>query len=528
MTNNYATPINNQRSTGLGLRAMLNLLVAVALFAAVSIGAMSFWGASESGRAANQTFVSKDLTADILPPPLYLIEMRLLLSQAIERTMPIDQARSEFKRLKGEYEDRIKYWKENPPYGLEAKLMAAQHEQGQAFMDLAGSTLETLASGGTAEAVQSALNKAHKTYLAHRAGVDATVKESVAFANESSANYERTIKNMNTLQIIGLVIAAVLLTGCGLWIRRAVWSAVGGEPATAASVARAVALGDLTVKAPVELNDENSIMAALKGMQTNLAQVVSNVRRGSEAVAAASHEIAQGNNDLSARTEQQASSLEETTASIEELRSTVKHNVDSAKQANQLAMAATTVASKGGDVVKQVVDTMKGINDSSRRISDIIGVIDGIAFQTNILALNAAVEAARAGEQGRGFAVVASEVRALAGRSAEAAKEIKTLITASVERVEHGNALVDHAGNTMEEVVSSIKKLTHIMGEISTANSDEATGFEQIGGAINHLDQTTQQNAALVEQMAAAAGSLNSQADELVQVVAVFRLGAAG
>jgi methyl-accepting chemotaxis protein len=220
--------------------------------------------------------------------------------------------------------------------------------------------------------------------------------------------------------------------------------------------------------------------------------------------------------------------LEETTASIEELRSTVKHNVDSAKQANQLAMAATTVASKGGDVVKQVVDTMKGINDSSRRISDIIGVIDGIAFQTNILALNAAVEAARAGEQGRGFAVVASEVRALAGRSAEAAKEIKTLITASVERVEHGNVLVDHAGNTMEEVVSSIKKLTHIMGEISTANSDEATGFEQIGGAINHLDQTTQQNAALVEQMAAAAGSLNSQADDLVQVVAVFQLVAAG
>jgi methyl-accepting chemotaxis protein len=210
---------------------------------------------------------------------------------------------------------------------------------------------------------------------------------------------------------------------------------------------------------------------------------------------------------------------------MEELSSTVKHNADSARQANQLAVDAASVASRGGEVVTQVVETMKGINDSSRRIADIIGVIDGIAFQTNILALNAAVEAARAGEQGRGFAVVASEVRSLAGRSADAAKEIKSLINASVERVEHGNTLVENAGKTMTEVVSSIKRLTDIMGEISAANSEQTAGFEQVGQAVSNMDQATQQNAALVEEMAAATGSLNTQANDLVQIVAIFQLG---
>jgi methyl-accepting chemotaxis protein len=509
----------------MGLRAMLNLLVAVALLSALCIGAMSFWGASASGKAANQTFVSKDLTADILPPPLYLIEMRLVLSQAIEGTMPLEQAKSEFKRLKGEYDDRIKYWKQNPPYGLEAKLMGAQHQDGQAFIALAGSTLEAVTTGGSTEAAQAALRAAHQTYLAHRMGVNETVKQSAAFAEASTAHYEGTIKSMGTLQGVGLGIATVLLIGCGVWIRRAVWSAVGGEPAIAASVARAVAQGDLTVHVPVEPNDHRSIMAALSDMQTKLAQVVSSVRQGSETVASASHEIAQGNTDLSARTEQQASSLEETAASMEQLSATVKHNADGARQANQLAVAAAEVAAKGGQVVTQVVETMKGINDSSRKIADIIGVIDGIAFQTNILALNAAVEAARAGEQGRGFAVVASEVRSLAGRSADAAKEIKSLISASVERVEHGNALVENAGITMTEVVTSIKQLTNIMGEISAANSEQTTGFDQVGEAIGQMDHATQQNAALVEEMAAAASSLNSQANELVQTVAIFQLG---
>lgn len=260
-------------------------------------------------------------------------------------------------------------------------------------------------------------------------------------------------------------------------------------------------------------------------MQSSLVKVVSSVRQGSESVATASAEIAHGNHDLSSRTESQASALEQTAASMEELGAAVKQNAESARTANQLAQSASTVAIQGGEVVGRVVETMKGINESSRKIFDIISVIDGIAFQTNILALNAAVEAARAGEQGRGFAVVASEVRSLAGRSAEAAKEIKSLIGASVERVEQGSALVDQAGKTMTEVVASIRRVTDIMGEISAASNEQAMGVAQVGEAVTHMDQATQQNAALVEEMAAAASSLKSQAEDLVQTVAVFELG---
>lgn len=289
-----------------------------------------------------------------------------------------------------------------------------------------------------------------------------------------------------------------------------------------------VARGDLSVPVKIEGQDEITDLArATQDMQDSLCGMVSTVRQGSEGISLASAEIAVGNRDLSARTASQNSSLEQTAASMQQLSSTVKRNADSASQANQLATNASTVAVKGGEVVAQVVDTMKGINESSRKISDIISVIDGIAFQTNILALNAAVEAARAGEQGRGFAVVASEVRSLAGRSAEAAKEIKNLINASVERVEQGTALVDRAGETMTQVVGSIKRVTDIMGEISMASNEQAAGVAQIGDAVTHMDQSTQQNAALVEQMAAAASSLQLQAEELGQVVASYSLNEA-
>lgn len=319
-----------------------------------------------------------------------------------------------------------------------------------------------------------------------------------------------------------LAIAAAL--GMGWLITRSLVGALGGEPRVAAEVARSVAQGDLSMPIALATGDSTSLMAQLKRMQGSLVAVVTTVREGSESVATASAEISQGNHDLSSRTESQASALEQTAASMEQLSSTVQQNADNARQASQLANSASTVAVQGGEVVAEVVATMKDINESSKKISDIIGVIDGIAFQTNILALNAAVEAARAGEQGRGFAVVASEVRNLAGRSAHAAKEIKGLIATSVERVEKGTALVDKAGATMTEVVHSIRRVTDIVAEISAASSEQSAGVSQIGQAVVQMDHATQQNAALVEQMAAAASSMKIQAQELVGAVAVFHL----
>ena len=327
--------------------------------------------------------------------------------------------------------------------------------------------------------------------------------------------------------ILGCIVVALLIgLALSIGITRTLIRQLGGEPRTAAHLARAVAAGDLTTLVPVKAGDSASLMAALRDMQASLARVVSSVREGSEGVATASTEIALGNNDLSGRTEQQAIALQRTAASMTELGTTVQRNAAYALQANELARTASAVAAKGGEAVGQVVHTMKGITESSRQIADITGVIDGIAFQTNILALNAAVEAARAGEQGRGFAVVAAEVRSLAQRSAEAAKQIKGLITDSAERVERGSLHVGRAGETMLEVVAAIARLQQIVADISAASSEQNAGVSEVGHAVAQMDQSTQQNAALVEQSAAAAESLKTQAAHLVQVVAVFRLGA--
>ncbi len=333
---------------------------------------------------------------------------------------------------------------------------------------------------------------------------------------------------LQNLVFYGNLISLAITIVLGVAIARSLCRSISGGVNYAAQIATKVAQGDLTTRIVPNTRDEvGLLLLSIKDMQTALIQVVSQVRNGSVSVSNASSEIAHGNQDLSARTESQASSLEQTASSMEELSSTIQQNADNARQANQLAQNAQTVALKGGEVVAEVVDTMKGINDSSRKIADIIGVIDGIAFQTNILALNAAVEAARAGEQGRGFAVVAGEVRSLAGRSAEAAKQIKSLIDTSVTRVEQGSKLVDHAGATMHEVVTAIRRVNDIIGEISAASSDQSNGVRQVSEAVNNMDRTTQQNAALVEEMAAAATSLKNQAEELVESVAVFKMGAA-
>jgi len=321
------------------------------------------------------------------------------------------------------------------------------------------------------------------------------------------------------LAILGLVLSGVMTL-----VARSVEKAIGGDPDHAADVAQRISEGNLTVEVHTRPDDRSSLMYAISNMQKNLVGIVSKVRSGTDSIATASSQIAVGNNDLSSRTEAQASSLEQTAAAMEEITATVKQNADNAHQANQLAASASEVAIKGGHVVSQVVDTMGEINSSSRKIVDIIAVIDGIAFQTNILALNAAVEAARAGEQGRGFAVVASEVRTLAQRSADAAKQIKTLIGDSVAKVDEGGRLVAEAGQTMGDIVSSVKSVSTIISEITSASREQTTGIEQVNQAISQMDQATQQNAALVEEAAAAAQSLQQQASGLADVVKVFKL----
>lgn len=357
---------------------------------------------------------------------------------------------------------------------------------------------------------------------------DAYNKTLLEFERRQQMLYEQTRDHASVkaqqgrIIVIACTVVALLIGGAAAFL---LGRSVIAPVQQAVHSAEQISKGNLTQSIMVNGRDEMALLLkALSSMQENLVRVVAGVRDNAESVATASAEIAQGNSDLSARTESQASALEQTAASMEQLSSTVRQNADSASQANQLAHRASSVATQGGEVVAQVVETMRGINDSSRKIADIISVIDSIAFQTNILALNAAVEAARAGEQGRGFAVVASEVRSLAGRSAEAAKEIKGLITTSVERVEQGTQLVDKAGETMGEVVSAIRRVTDIVGEISAASNEQASGVAQVGEAVTQMDQATQQNAALVEQSAAAAASLKTQATQLVDAVAVFQL----
>jgi methyl-accepting chemotaxis protein len=324
--------------------------------------------------------------------------------------------------------------------------------------------------------------------------------------------------------VVAIVVTVLVSVGFLVGIVRVIMQRFGADPVTVRDAIDAIKDGDLTVTIAVRPKDTTSVMAALQGMRSQLQHIVTDVRTGSNGVAQAASEIAQGNQDLSDRTETQAGALEQTASSMEKFGAQVRQNADNARQANQLAQSAATVAIQGRGVVGEVVETMKGINDSSRKIAEIISVIDGIAFQTNILALNAAVEAARAGEQGRGFAVVASEVRALAGRSADAAKEISALITASVQRVEQGTALVDRAGATMSEVVNSIQRVTDTVGQISVASDEQASGVAEVSEAVSRMDQVTQQNAALVEEMAAAAATLRTQSTDLTQVVNVFKV----
>ena len=427
-------------------------------------------------------------------------------------------------RVKAAQATIAKRWKEYTATDLdgEERPLVTQATPLMAKADAVGTQLAALLEKGDAEGVRTLAST--DLYPAIDPVADIIEKLALVQLDGAGAEYHAaqklyTVVLWTTVGVSGAVLA--LATLVGLTLIRSITSGIE----VAVKVAQTVASGDLGSTIVVDRGDEiGTLLGALKLMNTSLVAIVGDVRNASESIATGSAQIAHGNADLSQRTEEQASNLQQTAASMEQLTATVKHNADTARRASALAEGASVVAAQGGEVVGQVVATMDGITDSSKRITDIIGVIDGIAFQTNILALNAAVEAARAGEQGRGFAVVASEVRSLAQRSATAAKEIKVLIGESVGQVENGTRLVADAGRTMGDIVDQVKRVSQLITEISAASGEQSTGIGQIGDAVTQLDQVTQQNAALVEESAAAAESLRVQADSLAKTVATFRL----
>ncbi|GAA4012558.1 methyl-accepting chemotaxis protein [Actimicrobium antarcticum] len=410
------------------------------------------------------------------------------------------------------------------PRAEQKTLLAKIKESETAALPLIAKATELGLQNKSAEATTVLVKELRPIQRQWTDGITALVKFEEQQNARDMQSAEDQYASARILMISLASVALLIGLAAALLISRSLAQQLGGEPTYAAEIANKIAGGDLTVAVLVRPNDTSSLIYSMNQMRDNLANIVGQVRMGTDTIATASAEIASGNLDLSSRTEQQASSLEETASSMEELTATVKQNADNARQANILAKSASEVAVKGGAVVSQVVETMGSINESAKKITDIISVIDGIAFQTNILALNAAVEAARAGEQGRGFAVVASEVRSLAQRSAAAAKEIKILIADSVDKVDSGSKLVDEAGHTMIEIVNSVKRVTDIMGEITSASQEQTAGIEQINQAITQMDEVTQQNAALVEQAAAAAQSLQDQAGALSSVVGIFQV----
>ena len=489
-------------------------------------GAMGVFGVQTTNNTLQNIYTNQMPSSDAIHVMMTrLLQARAALNRVAMRPHEAS-AETTLKRAENFYLQSEEAWKKYLalPIGSaeEKKLADEVTAQRALYLKEADQALiSALRAGRSEEAEEILTEKMSPLFQALLKSSDALVDLQV---KDAAAGYEASqtlFKNFRIAAIAGVLIGLIAVAIYAFFLIRA----ITGPLQEMLQHFDAIASGDLTSNIEIKSKNEmGTLMLGLQKMQQRLTDTVSKVREGSTAIGSATTEIAAGNLDLSSRTEQQAASLEETASSMEELTSTVKQNADNARQANQLAVSASTVAVKGGAVVSDVVDTMDAINTSAKKIVDIIGVIDGIAFQTNILALNAAVEAARAGEQGRGFAVVASEVRSLAQRSAAAAKEIKTLIDDSVDKVDAGSKLVAQAGTTMTEVVDSVKHVTDIMGEILAASQEQSSGIEQVNRAISQMDEVTQQNAALVEEAAAAAASLRDQASNLSAVVSVFKL----
>jgi methyl-accepting chemotaxis protein len=514
------------------MKAFANLRIAAKLLVSfIAILALTVVvGVISIAQLSKVNDMSTEITGNWMPSTRTLLEIKGLMARY--RSIELQHILSDTLTEMSEYEKAMgNSWNALEKHLADYEKLISEPEEREIFPTYKKALAQYAAEHGKVIALSRAQKKDDATAVIRGESlkinreldemIDKLVAVNVAGAAKANETADAVYARAR-LWVIGLLVGSIVV---GLVLAVTIARAVARPLSDAVKVAQSVAAGDLTSRIDAETTDETGmLLAALKEMNDSLVKIVGEVRTGTDTIATASSQIASGNQDLSSRTEEQASSLEQTAASMEELTSTVKQNADNARQANQLAVSASEVAVRGGGVVSQVVDTMGSINASSRKIVDIIGVIDGIAFQTNILALNAAVEAARAGEQGRGFAVVASEVRNLAQRSAGAAKEIKTLIDDSVGKVEEGSRQVAEAGRTMDEIVDSVKRVTDIMGEITAASQEQTSGIEQVNQAITQMDQVTQQNAALVEEAAAAAGSLQDQATSLVRAVSVFRL----
>ena len=507
------------------IKSVLLLFLAVFVVAMLMLHASARWSGQRLQAQARQVFVAKDVTADVLPPPLYLIEARLVLSQALEGTLAPAAAVRGFDALVEAYRARVEHWRSHPPYGLERELLGAQHEAAQRFFEAARTQVLQPLGDGRLDAARAALPAVQAHYEAHRRGVDRTVERSNAFAEENITGFDGIVAANDRTALA--VLAGALLASSALFAL--VWWRLQRDVARplqqASGAAARIATGDLCSDIQVSGRDEAAqVLRALVDMQAGLRRVVGEVREGADGIATASAQIAQGNIDLSDRTEQQAANLQQTAAALHQIDNSVRGNAEHARLADSAAAEASQVADHGGTVVTRVVSTMNEIGEAAARIGTIVGVIDGIALQTNILALNAAVEAARSGEHGRGFSVVAGEVRSLSQRCAEAARQIRGLVAESTQRIEEGHRLAGEAGSTMQRVVSQFAQVSALISEISGASRQQTQGVGQVNDAVQQLDGVTQQNAALVEESAAAAGSLSAQAQRLAGAVSVFRL----